>query len=88
MRYLQASFFSFEVRLLFLIKFGALEAGKVKGAFFKWHFLPVLGIQENAKFSISFALKISTVFFTIRRYLSYYIAEMFEKLRAKYVNNI
>ena len=56
MKYLQtvfALYFS-KVRLSFPIKFGASEAREVKGAF-----LPLFGIEDNVKLSISFVLMYS-----------------------------
>ena len=45
---------SSEVRLSFLIQMGPSKDGQMEGAFF-----PPLGIENNAKFSIAFVLKIS-----------------------------
>ena len=44
------------------------------------HFLPPLGIENTAKFSIPFVLEMSVVFSSIRQYVYYYIAEILKTL--------
>ena len=46
-------------------------------------FLPPLGIKDNAKFSIAFVIKIFVMFFSIRQFLYYNIAEILKKLWTK-----
>ena len=43
-------------------KLSKLDKGKV-------HFLPPLGIENNTKFNITFVIKISVVFFSMKQYL-------------------
>ena len=69
---------SSEVRLSFLIKMGALKAGQMEDAF-----LPLLGSENNAKFSIAFVLKTFVVFSLQNDIFIYSIAEIVKKLWAK-----
>ena len=55
------SLYSLQVRLSFLTKIAASEAGELEGAF-----LPPLGIEDKAKFSISFVLNMYVMFFSTK----------------------
>ena len=65
MRYLQTVFCS-----IFLTS-QTIEIVASKAREMKVAFLPPLGIQDNAKFSISLVLKMSAVSFFTRRYLCF-----------------
>ena len=60
-----SALYSSEVKLLFLIKLASQKLGNEKV-----HFLPHLGIQDDAEISISFVFKVFVVFSTARRHLN------------------